>query len=299
MTSFAGLAFLVSKVYGALHQLCPILVQCSIFFLATMPDHHLTNGSVFDRSGYLVGTILSVDSLPNGDFLLIVKLTDDRYPGAEATIQNSQIKSMDADRKIVTVDLDHQQITPGNNTTIQLAEERLVVNRRRVKVGEISIRRVVETEIVEVPIRREKLVVEKIGEGDPIVEVKLGEPRLIGNGFAAGSGIDSHTHDLTAIGNLTTIRDAVTFLQATTTLDTHCEKIRVYIFLKQKTGLKATVHQFETSETAVQVLLGLESTLLSQCSGVRLELFLNDKSMLQTYQGRFAQYAASKARSAT
>lgn len=268
-----------------------------------MLDHQLTNGSVFDRSGYLVGTILGVKSLENADFLLIVQLTDDRHLGAKATVHNSQIKSIDSERKIVTVDLDHQHITPDDNKddnkTIQLVEERLVVNRRRVKVGEISVRRVVETEIVEVPIRREKLIVEKVGEGDPIVEVKLGEPRLIGNGFAVDSGIDSHTHDSTAIGNLTTIRDAAAFLQAATTLDSHCEKIRVYIFLNQTTGLKATVHQFESSETAVQVLLSLESTLLNQCSGVRLELFLNDKSMLETYQSRFARYAASKARSTT
>ncbi|PSN15562.1 hypothetical protein C7293_06835 [filamentous cyanobacterium CCT1] len=184
--------------------------------------------------------------------------------------------------------------------TIQLVEERLVVNRRRVKVGEVSVRRVVETEVIEVPIRREKLVVEKIGEGEPIVEVKLGEPRLLGNalsfdsGAGAGfsSGIESSTHDLTAIGNLSTIRDAVNFLEAAKTLDDHCEKIRVYIFLKQKTGLKATVHQFESSETAVQVLLGLEMTLLKRCSNVRLELFLKDAAMLQTYQNWFAQYGS-------
>ena len=260
-----------------------------------MPEHQLINGSVLDRSGFLIGTITQVNPLAGGDFFLIVQSVDGGQAGAEVTIDNTQIKGIDAEQKTVTLAVDRQQLIANAGKTIQLLEERLVVNRRRVKVGEVSVRRVVETEVIEVPIRREKLVVEKIGEGEPIVEVKLGEPRLLGNAIAAdpGSGIESNTHDLTAIGNLGTIRDAINFLEAAKTLDDHCEKIRIYIFLKQKTGLKATVHQFETSETAIQVLLGLEMTLLKRCSNVRLELFLKDDSMLQTYQNWFAQYGSS------
>ncbi|MBE9157974.1 YsnF/AvaK domain-containing protein [Nodosilinea sp. LEGE 06152] len=268
-----------------------------------MPEHQLINGSVLDRSGSLIGTVTRVNPLAGGDFSLVVQPINEGQAGAEVTIDNSQIKGIDAERKTVTVNADRQQLISNVGKTIQLVEERLVVNRRRVKVGEISVRRVVETEIVEVPIRREKLVVERIGEGEPLVELKLGEPRLLGNAIASGSGsnpspdagIESHTHDLTAIGNLSTIRDAVNFLEAAQTLDDHCEKIRVYIFLKQQTGLKATVHQFESSETAIQVLLGLEMALLKRCSNVRLELFLNDDSMMQTYQNRFAQYTAPTA----
>ncbi|MGB3312674.1 MAG: YsnF/AvaK domain-containing protein [Nodosilinea sp.] len=260
-----------------------------------MPEHQLVNGSVLDRSGSLIGTVTRVNPLAAGDFSLVVQSINEGQAGSEVTIDSSQIKGIDAARKTVTVDGDRQQIISGASKTIQLVEERLVVNRKRVKVGEISVRRVVETEIVEVPIRREKLVVERIGEGDPIVEVKLGEPRLLGNAITSDASIDSNTHALTALGNLNTIRDAVNFLEAAKNLDDHCEKIRVYIFLKQQTGLKATVHQFESSETAIQVLLGLETTLLKQCSNVRLELFLQDDSMLQTYQSWFAQYASPTA----
>lgn len=264
-----------------------------------MPEHQLMNGSVLDRSGSLIGTVTRVNPLAGGDFSLVVQPINEGQAGGEVIIDNTQIKGIDADRKTVTVNADRQQIMSNASKTIQLVEERLVVNRKRVKVGEISVRRVVETEIIEVPIRREKLVVERIGEGDPLVEVKLGEPRLLGNAITSNSGsdfgIESNTHDLTAIGNLNTIRDAVNFLEVAKTLDDHCEKIRVYIFLKQKTGLKATVHQFESSETAIQVLLGLETTLLTRCSNVRLEVFLKDDSMLQTYQNWFAQYASPTA----
>ncbi|WP_197064777.1 DUF2382 domain-containing protein [Leptolyngbya sp. KIOST-1] len=268
-----------------------------------MPEHQLINGSVFDRSGYLIGHVTRVDPLPQGNFSLAVCPTDRGRAGSEMSITNSQIKSIDAERKIVTVELDypgHSQQRPldtnpsDTNKTVHLVEERLVVNRRRVKVGEVSVRRVVETEVVEVPIRREKLVVETVGSGTPPVEVKLGEPRVLGNAFASDrsldNSIDSRADALTASGNLTTIRDAISFLESATTLDNHCEKIRVYISLNQETGLKATVHQFESSEMAIQVLLGLETTLLRQCSSVRLELFLRDDSMLTPYRDQLARY---------
>jgi Domain of unknown function (DUF2382) len=47
-------------------------------------------------------------------------------------------------------------------STISLLEERLVVDRYKSKVGEVIIRKEVETQIIEVPIRREKLIVEQI-----------------------------------------------------------------------------------------------------------------------------------------
>lgn len=45
---------------------------------------------------------------------------------------------------------------------ISLLEERLAVRVDRHKVGEVIIRKEVETQIIEVPIRREKLIVEQI-----------------------------------------------------------------------------------------------------------------------------------------
>jgi stress response protein YsnF len=46
--------------------------------------------------------------------------------------------------------------------TIQLLEERLVVNRLKRKVGEVVVRKEIETRIVEIPIRREKLIIEQV-----------------------------------------------------------------------------------------------------------------------------------------
>lgn len=57
---------------------------------------------------------------------------------------------------------------------VRLLEERLVVNRRKWKVGEVVLRKEIETEIVKVPIRREKLIVEQVGtETKVLAEIDL------------------------------------------------------------------------------------------------------------------------------
>lgn len=65
---------------------------------------------------------------------------------------------------------------------ISLLEEKLQVARYKQKVGEIIVRKKVETRIVKIPIRREKLIVERIGENpERLTEVVLGEEKI--NGF--------------------------------------------------------------------------------------------------------------------
>ncbi|AFZ35769.1 protein of unknown function DUF2382-containing protein [Stanieria cyanosphaera PCC 7437] len=46
--------------------------------------------------------------------------------------------------------------------TIPLLEERLLVNRRQHKAGEIVVRKQIETRIIEVPLRREILIIEQV-----------------------------------------------------------------------------------------------------------------------------------------
>ena len=62
---------------------------------------------------------------------------------------------------------------------ISLLEEKLQVARQRKKVGEVVIRKKVETRMVRVSIRREKLIVERIGENPELLtEVIIGESKL-------------------------------------------------------------------------------------------------------------------------
>lgn len=62
---------------------------------------------------------------------------------------------------------------------IPLREERLIVDQKRRKVGEVVVRKEIETEIIEVPIQREKLIVEQVGaEPKQLAEIDLTEDQF-------------------------------------------------------------------------------------------------------------------------
>ena len=68
---------------------------------------------------------------------------------------------------------------------IALLEEKLLVKRQKLKVGEVIIRKQIETRIVHLPIRREKLIVEKAGTpNEYLTEIDLGEGRINGVKFS-------------------------------------------------------------------------------------------------------------------
>lgn len=265
-----------------------------------MAENQLIGSSVFDRSGHFLGKVTRVEPQSGGDFLLILPLAGNEQTGPEITLDSRYINDIDTQQKILHVNLDYQEILPGDNQTIQLLEERLVVNRKRHKVGEISVRKVIETEIVEIPVQREKLVIEKVGEAEPLVEVGLGETHLVGDGI--GSPLSEGTPGTTKAdslapsalkvsGEFLTIRDLVSFLDAIAHLpDCRCRRFRITLFLRKQLGLESSLHEFETPETAVQILSRLEAYLFEWCSGTRLELFLRDQTLRHTYQTWFAEY---------
>jgi hypothetical protein len=259
-----------------------------------MTEHQLVNSSVFDRSGYLIGKVTRVQPLSGGDFSLIVQTTAEGHKNTEVTIGNNFIRDIDSKNNILHVYLDHTEFIPEAGKGIQLLEERLIINRERQKVGEISVRKVVETEIVEVPIKREKLIVERIGEADPLFEVGLSNTQIRGHESDshtdAYNELNSAAESPRASGNLSSIRQAINLLESVINLpDHHCRQVRITISLSRESVIETTTHCFEFPSTALQALLGLEATPLNQCRQVRLELFLKDDSMLRTYQDWFTQ----------
>lgn len=75
-----------------------------------------------------------------------------------------------------------QQSTSTEIERIALLEEKLQVSRRKQKVGEVIVRKQVETRIIKVPIRREKLIIERIGKNpEQLTEVIVGQEKV--NGF--------------------------------------------------------------------------------------------------------------------
>lgn len=68
---------------------------------------------------------------------------------------------------------------------ISLLEEKLVVKRQKRKVGEVIVRKEIETRMIHLPIRREKLVIEKAGAtNEYVTEVDLGEGQINGVKFS-------------------------------------------------------------------------------------------------------------------
>ncbi len=74
-----------------------------------------------------------------------------------------------------------------NSSTIEqipLLEEKLQVTRRQQKIGEVVIRKKVETQMVQVPIRREKLIVERIGQNpQQLAEIVIGAETVNGYNY--------------------------------------------------------------------------------------------------------------------
>ncbi|HEY9771218.1 MAG TPA: DUF2382 domain-containing protein [Coleofasciculaceae cyanobacterium] len=77
----------------------------------------------------------------------------------------------------------NQNLTPSSQIErITLLEEKLQVKRRKQKVGEVVVRRQVETRMVQLPLRRETLIVERIGNNpERLTEVVISENQV--NGF--------------------------------------------------------------------------------------------------------------------
>ena len=76
----------------------------------------------------------------------------------------------------------HERAT--NIGDISLLEEKLIVKRHKRKLGEVIVRKEIETKTVHIPIRREKLIVEKTGTTtERLTEVDLGEGEVNGIKF--------------------------------------------------------------------------------------------------------------------
>lgn len=64
---------------------------------------------------------------------------------------------------------------------LQLLEERVIVDRSKRKVGEVIVRKEVETVMVQVPVRRERLIVEQVGaENKQLASIDLSQGEITG-----------------------------------------------------------------------------------------------------------------------
>jgi hypothetical protein len=119
----------------------------------------------------------------------------------------------------------------ADEVVVPLLEERVVVNQRRRKVGEVVVRKEIETYIVKVPIRREKLIVERISpEYEQIAVVELGQaPVTEFDNLEAVEVSDSPT----VSGEFSSAKAAIHFLEAIASEpNSDLQKVQVRVVLK-------------------------------------------------------------------
>ncbi|MBM0740521.1 DUF2382 domain-containing protein [Phormidium sp. CLA17] len=145
-----------------------------------------------------------------------------------------------------------EEIAPSPNVSIQpnseprlasldemvpLLEERLQVEYERRKVGEVIIRKKIETRMIQVPVRYEVLVIEQVGsEQKTLAEVDLSQG---------------------------------TFSEAE---------------MPALAGKPTVSGEFKSAKTASAVIDAISKTLRQQCKSIRIEIELDDNSLVQSYQ---------------
>ncbi len=163
-------------------------------------------------------------------------------------------------QSFTTEEENNQNFTESDNESevakqeiIRLLEERLVVNRSKWKVGEVVVRKEIENQIVQVPIRREKLIIEQVSpETKQLAEIDLGKGEVTGMELAQTPSSDSRDRSVPSA-------------------DTP------YIVNGEFLSPKAASHLLEA--IAMQGRHG--------CKKVRIELVLDDPEVQETYQTMF------------
>ncbi len=96
---------------------------------------------------------------------------------SEETVLTSEVGLADTQQWDDLIDTDTSEVL--EEELIRLLGERLIVGRSKRKVGEVIVRKEIETRMIQVPVRREKLIVEQISpEHKQLAEIDLGEEEI-------------------------------------------------------------------------------------------------------------------------
>ena len=115
-----------------------------------------------------------------------VRASKDVMPTPDSKSQNIQ-ESPDKDSTLLSFDIPDI----SSQDIIRLLGERLVVDLSKRKVGEVIVRKEIEIRIVQVPVRREKLIVEQVSpERKQLAEIDLGQQEIAGIELPIATNLD-------------------------------------------------------------------------------------------------------------
>jgi stress response protein YsnF len=150
------------------------------------------------------------------------------YKGNSATTENPQ----------VTHHTESEFVEEIEEDIIRLLGERLVVGRSKRKIGDVIIRKEIETRMIQIPVRREKLIIEQPGiEPKQLAEIDLGEEEISQDEFGQANSIVSSdmSGGLTVTGEFDSPKIASLILNAIQLEQNHgCKKIRVSILVEDE-----------------------------------------------------------------
>jgi len=125
---------------------------------------------------------------------------------------------------------------------IRLLEERLVVESSKRKVGEVIVRKVIETRMVQVPVRREKLIVEQLSpEYKQLAEIDLSQGEVSGIDLTEVERLEATPFNgsLTVSGEFSSPKIASLLLNAIALERDHgCKQVRVTIAVENESHQK-------------------------------------------------------------
>lgn len=234
------------------------------------------NFVVIDRQNQLVGEVRDLIVDANRQLNLVIsKQVNQQVVDRHRLfrLRSQRIKKIDSGNQSVFIDIEKSEIeympeyletaTPGDQqlsvspteqvsetatmpiesaieeeNIIRLLEERLVVGSIKHKVGEVIVRKQIETRMVQVPVRREKLIVEQVSpEHQQLAEIDLGQGEISGLELTETEGWEVATFDdgLTVSGEFSSPKIASLLLNAIALERKHgCKQVKVAIHVEDE-----------------------------------------------------------------
>jgi stress response protein YsnF len=169
-------------------------------------------------------------------------------PGNEKMAEN--LTEQAANHQII-----NGQVEPANlskaeeEKIIRLLEERLVIDNKKRKIGEVIVRKEIETRMIQVPVRREKLIVEQVSpEHKQLAEIDLEEGEISGIELTEGEipQLTSFDNGLTVTGNFSSPKIASLLLNAIALERNHgCQQVRIAITVTDESTQKKYQEWFD------------------------------------------------------
>lgn len=158
---------------------------------------------------------------------------------SEEMVSTSEVGLADTQQWDDLIDTDTSEVL--EEELIRLLGERLIVGRSKRKVGEVIVRKEIETRMIQVPVRREKLIIEQVSpEHKQLAEIDLGEEEISGVELTAAEmsgtkmpAIARSDNELTVTGEFSSPKIASLLLNAIALERRQgCKKVRLEIVVE-------------------------------------------------------------------